>query len=230
MDSDAYLASLRRELDAFEACLGLDLSAPIEHCGDWTLGDMTAHLGSGNLWAAAAITDKRGDYQAPAAAQDSTELRAWFNAASRCLLTALEVDPDTEAWTFFPPHTVRFWQRRRSLEALVHRWDAQHAVGLSSPLDLMLAGDGIAEVIDTIAPRQVQRGRATAPRQAVRFFATDTGSSWALGPGDPVATITASTEDLLLLLWGRVRVGDPAITWAGDRKAGERVLDGQLVP
>lgn len=52
-----YLAHLRQELAAFEARLGGDLSAPVEHCGDWTLYDLASHLGGGNLWAAAAVTE-----------------------------------------------------------------------------------------------------------------------------------------------------------------------------
>jgi hypothetical protein len=56
MDSAGYLAHLRRELGVFEACLSGDLSAPVTHCGDWTLYDLADHLGGGNLRAAAAVT------------------------------------------------------------------------------------------------------------------------------------------------------------------------------
>ena len=65
-----YLAHLRQELAAFEACLGGDLSAPVEHCGDWTLYDLASHLGGGNLWAAAAVTEQRGDYEPRPAPRD----------------------------------------------------------------------------------------------------------------------------------------------------------------
>src|SRR5258708_16172059 len=64
MDSANYLEHLRRELDVFEACLAADLSARVEHCGDWTLYDLADPLGRENLWAAAAGTANRGDYQA----------------------------------------------------------------------------------------------------------------------------------------------------------------------
>jgi hypothetical protein len=62
VDSEAFRIQVRRELDTFEACLDADLSVPIEHCGDWTLHDLADHLGRGNLWSAAAITEQRGDY------------------------------------------------------------------------------------------------------------------------------------------------------------------------
>ncbi|GAA1788866.1 maleylpyruvate isomerase family mycothiol-dependent enzyme [Planosporangium flavigriseum] len=252
MDSSDYLAQLRREFDAFEACLSGDLSTPIEHCGDWTLYDLADHLGRGNLWAAAAVTEKRGNHQSPPAPRASTELVTWFKGTSAALLTALDTDPATDAWTFFPPHTVGFWQRRRCLETLVHRWDAEHALGIPSEVDPVLAGDGIAEVIDTMVPLQIKRGRLSAPAHPIRFTATDlstgTGTatgSWILGPGDPittdrittdritadpVATVSGPAAALLLMLWGRLPHDDQAITWDGHRAAAEAALNSPLVP
>jgi Mycothiol maleylpyruvate isomerase N-terminal domain len=83
-----YLAQMGREFAAFEACLGGDLAAPVEHCGDWTLYDLADHLGGGNLWAAAGVTEQRGDYEAPPAPRDPAALRAWFNGTCGELLTA----------------------------------------------------------------------------------------------------------------------------------------------
>jgi uncharacterized protein (TIGR03083 family) len=230
MDPAGYLAHLRRELGAFVECLRGDLSAPVGHCGDWTLYDLADHLGRGNLWAALAVTQKRGDYEGPAAPRDPAALVTWFSATASVLLAALDTDPSASAWTIFPPPTAGFWQRRRCLETLVHRWDAEHALGINGQLDPALASDGIAEVIDTMAPRQFQLGRARAPRYAVRFAATDTQSSWVLGPGEPVATISGMAADLLLLLWGRLPADDPAITWDGERQQAEALLQIALVP
>ncbi|MHB1474847.1 MAG: maleylpyruvate isomerase N-terminal domain-containing protein [Dermatophilaceae bacterium] len=69
MDSSPYMAHLRRELAAFDACLSGDLSAPIEHCDDWTLYDLADHMCRGNLWAAVAITESRGDYRGACSAR-----------------------------------------------------------------------------------------------------------------------------------------------------------------
>ena len=88
----------------------------------------------------------------------------------------------------------------------------------------------VAEVIDTIAPRQIELGRASAPDHAVRFTASDADSSWVWCPGDPIATVSATTAELLLMLWGRISSGDQAITRQGDRAAAQVVLDGSLVP
>ncbi|MEU9123720.1 maleylpyruvate isomerase family mycothiol-dependent enzyme [Streptomyces sp. NPDC048506] len=230
MDATALLHHLRRELDAFRACLDGDLSAPVAHCAPWTLGELAAHLAHGNLRAASAVTERRGDVPSPAAPDDPAGLLRWFDKASATLWAALNTDPTTTAWTFHPPHTVGFWQRRRCLEALVHRWDAQHARGTAGPLDPELAGEGVAEVCDTLAPRQTARGRAAPPSYALRLEATDTGASWTYGPGAPVATLAGTAPDLLLLLWGRIPAGAPAFAWEGDQRAGRRILDGPLVP
>ena len=231
MDSASLLLHLRRELDGFRATLDDDLTAPVEHCGDWTLYDLANHLGSGNLWAATAVTESHGDLRTPAAPREPSALGRWFDDTSETLLTALDADPSTPAWTFHPPHTVGFWQRRRCHETLMHRWDAEHALGTTDHLlDPELVHDGVSEVFDTFAPRQVKLGRSLPPRAALRLVATDSGATWTYGPGTPVAVLSATTENLLLTLWGRLPRTADTLTWEGDRQAGYGVLDGPLVP
>jgi uncharacterized protein (TIGR03083 family) len=126
------------------------------------------------------------------------------------------------------PHTVGFWRRRRCPEALVHRWDAQHALGIPSHLDPALCADGVAEVIEMFAPRQVRLGRLVAPDAAVRLTATDLDASWTLGPGEPVATLSATAQELLLGLRNRLPMPWEHLT--GDKDAARAVLHGPLVP
>lgn len=225
-----YLTLLRREFDDFAACLDGDLAAPVAHCGDWTLYDLASHLGRGNLWAGKAITERRSDHPTEPPPREPAALTAWFGHTCDTLLDALQADPATEAWTFHPPHTVGFWRRRRCQETLIHRWDAEHALGRDSTIDPGLAGDGVAEVIEIMLPRQTARGRIAPPRQAVRLVAADTGAAWTLGPGEPVATLSGTAAELLLTLWGRHPYDDPALTWKGDRDAGGAVLAGPLTP
>lgn len=200
------------------------------HCGEWTLRDLAAHLGSENLWAAAAVTAQHGRRREVRAPLERAELLRWFEETSATLLTVLHADPATSAWTFHPPRTVGFWQRRRALEALVHRWDAEHALGRAPVLDPELAGEGMAEVLDTMAPRQVARGRAHPPRSALRLRATDLRASWTYGPGAPVATLSGPAGHLLLLLWGRVSRAHEVFHWTGDREAGAAALAGIATP
>ncbi|MEU4422131.1 maleylpyruvate isomerase family mycothiol-dependent enzyme [Actinoplanes sp. NPDC024001] len=224
MDLD-HLAILRQELAGFHGYLSADLSAPVEHCGDWTLRDLAGHLGSGNLWAATAITEGHGRHR-PEPPPDG--VADWFADTSRVLLTALEVDPATEAWTFAPPRTVGFWRRRRCLETLVHRWDAEHALGLPSEMDPALCGDGVAEVIEVFVPRMIKRELLSPLPAAVRFTATDLGACWIVGPGDPVAELSGTAAHLMLALWNRLPM--PWDTLSGDEQTARKVLAGPLVP
>ncbi|MFD3514798.1 maleylpyruvate isomerase family mycothiol-dependent enzyme [Streptomyces sp. NPDC058657] len=226
-----YIAELRRELDAFGALLDGDLSAPVEHCGEWRLVDLAAHMGAGNLWVVTAVKEGHGDgYDEGAAPRDPAGLKEWYAESADALVRALSADPSTAAWTFLPPHTVGFWRRRRSHETLVHRWDAEHALGSPTPMNPALAADGVAEVFDTMAPRMISRGIATGPDRAVRISATDSGRSWDYGPGEPVAEVLGTAEDLLLMLWGRKPRNTGSVTWTGDGPAGREVLAGPLVP
>jgi uncharacterized protein (TIGR03083 family) len=222
MEKD-YLGLLRDELDAFQKCLGEDLSAPVGHCGDWTLRELAGHVGEGNLWVVTAVRERHGRYQGP---PPPSEIGPWVAETSRELVETLSVDPGTEAWTFWPPRTVAFWRRRRWLETLVHRWDAEHALGITSALDPVQCADGVAEVFDTFAPRQVKMGRMAEPAAAVRFTASDVGQSWTFGPGEPVAELSGTAPELMLALWNRV-------AWSeleGDHAAARAALPGPLVP
>lgn len=231
MENAGYLPALRRETDAFRRCLLGDLAAPVEHCGSWTLYDLAGHLGAGHHRAVTAVTARHPGQRSPTAPREPAALLHWFDRQAAAVLAVLDTDPAAPAWTFHPPHTVGFWQRRRCLETLVHRWDAEHALGaVPGPLDPALAADGIAEVFDTFAPRQIAVGRTAAPARAVVFEATDSGDCWTYGPGAPVARVTGTAGDLLLMLWGRLPAGHRGLAWKGDREAADAVLSGPLVP
>ncbi|MEV6303362.1 maleylpyruvate isomerase family mycothiol-dependent enzyme [Actinoplanes sp. NPDC051861] len=218
-----HLALLRQELSTFAGYVDRDLSVPVEHCEGWTLRDLVVHLGEGNLWAATAVTEMRGDHRP---APPPEELGAWFDSSSRTLVKALEADAASPAWTFAEPRTVAFWRRRRWLETVIHRWDAENALGLPAQLDPAQSADGVAEVIEMFVPRQVRKGRCAPLPAAVRFTASDLGVSWLLGPGEPVATLTGTAPEIFLALWGRA----PWSALSGDHDAARDVVRGPLVP
>ncbi|WP_067676335.1 maleylpyruvate isomerase family mycothiol-dependent enzyme [Nocardia miyunensis] len=229
-----HLAVLRAKLIEFGALItaDLDLSEPVPSCGDWTFLDLADHLGNGNMWVVVGVREGRGDRQDEPAPKDPVRLRDWYDDTASALVAALSVDPETPAWTFTSqlPRTVGFWRRRRMHETLMHLWDGQNALGTPEPFAPDLAADGIAEVFELFAPRMIKRGLAVEPDTAIGIHATDTGDSWTYGPAEPAARLSGTASDLLLALWGRKPLSDPALTWSGDRKAGERALSGPLVP
>ncbi|MFL6110328.1 MAG: maleylpyruvate isomerase family mycothiol-dependent enzyme [Catenulispora sp.] len=235
-----FLSLLCSELDACAALLaGLtkaDLEQPVPSCAPWDLYGLTDHLGNGNLWVATAVRERHGgNDQEGTAPHEPASLHAWFQSTVEEICSALDADPQTEAWTFssLTPRTVGFWQRRRAHETRMHRWDAEHALGDAEPFDPELAADGVSEIFELFAPRMIQRGIAVEPEVALAVSATDVGRSWTYGPGEPVAEISGSASDLLLRLWNRLGADSPAaerLTWSGDRAAGERVIAAPLVP
>lgn len=235
MDAASFLRHFRRELDAFGACLaGGDLDAPIEH-GDEerNLAELAAHVGTANLFAAAAVTDWDGgteppDGTPPKVPEDRYELTRWVDGTGEVLLMALDIDPDAPAWGHYTPPTAGYWQRSRAVAMMLHRWDAERAVGEAGPLDTELACEGITEVFDVLAPRQIGRGKAWPPDVCIRLKATDSDEWWVFGPGEPVADIAGTAGDLLLLLRGRRTPDDAVFSWSGDREAALSVLKGPL--
>jgi uncharacterized protein (TIGR03083 family) len=222
-----YLKQLDVLSRRFSDCLGGDLSVPVVHCGDWSLRDLADHMGRGNAWVVGAVRERRKDRAGTAPPEADSGVRAWFDASAAELDSALALPAGTEAWTFWPPHTVEFWRRRRVHENQVHVWDAETAArGGAAPLDPVFAADGVAEVFDTMAARQVARKRLAEPAAAVRITASDTGGSWTWGPGEPVVELTAAAERLLLHLWGRIAHEDPSLSWSGDREAARGLLAG----
>jgi len=163
------------------------------------------------------------------------------------LVAALaEADPAEEAWTWADDRTVGFILRRQALEALVHRLDAELAVGALSPVDPHLAADGVHEVLDVMYGGCPPWGDFSPLPHYLRVDCTDTGTSvWVqLGrfsgtdprdevrydeddisvvddPGvEPDAVISGSAGELLARLWRR---GDGAdIRLAGDMEIVDR--------
>ncbi|MFE3796296.1 maleylpyruvate isomerase family mycothiol-dependent enzyme [Nocardia tengchongensis] len=229
-----FVAVLREKLDEFGELItpGVDPSAPVPSCGDWTFYDLVDHVGQGNLWVTTAVLEQRGDFQGDPAPKDPVELRAWYDGTVKSILAAVSVDSETPAWTFTSqmPRKVGFWQRRRAQETLMHLWDAQDALGVAEAFEPALAADGVTEVFELFAPRMVLRGLASESTAAVGLRATDTGDSWTYGPGTPVAEISGAASDLLLALWQRKELKDSAFSWQGNWAEGERVLVGPLVP
>lgn len=209
-----YLKLLHAELDSFAEYIDDDLSVPIPTCGQWTLYDLVDHMGAGNLWVVAAIQEGHGNFR-PERPAPRNGLAQWYTDTATQLLDALNTDPDTTAWTFHPPHTVGFWQRRRFQETLMHRWDAGAALGRPPHIAPEHAGDGIDEVLEVMIPRLVDRGKRPPLTQTVQLTAHDLDdATWILGPGEPDASATATASELLLALWQRIP--RESLDWQGN--------------
>jgi uncharacterized protein (TIGR03083 family) len=229
---DFWLAALRADGGAFLDAIGEPgaLSARVPSCPDWTVGELTRHLGSmyrrtrlnaGSVgpdepWGPIVVPD-----EAPAA--DDPALVSWFASELAQIDAFLEaLDPDVPTWNWAPRGRVAlFWHRRTAHETAIHRWDAQLATRLPEPIESKLAADTVTEALDTF----LAAGRRRSPEEVtglVQLTATDLGQQWYIrlrGPGVALldtdtlldddahparAAASGSASDLALALWGRV--------------------------
>jgi uncharacterized protein (TIGR03083 family) len=222
------LDAIAQESAAFLRAAAGDLEAPVPSCPEWTVGDLTAHLGAVQRFHAhhlvRGVTDQpeRAPNDPP---DDDADLPAWFEQSTAILLGALRDTPqDAAAWNFSAtaPKTVAFWHRRMALEAAIHRWDCENARHDAHGFDLPLAEDGIDEVLRVHAPIDL----AEEPRDVrgvVKVELTDSDRTWLLEltgndlvptQKTPDATLSGTASGVFLALWGRVPLS--SLTTTGD--------------
>jgi uncharacterized protein (TIGR03083 family) len=221
-----YLTHLRADVDAILGVLArAALTEPVSACPGWTLRDLVVHLGGIHRWATEIVRTRepQGEVQ-----HDIADLTTWFaDGAAALIETLAAADPSSPCWSFTRDRSVAFWRRRQALETVVHRWDAERAVGEPGRLDPLLAADGVAEVVKLMTPRQIALERIPPLPATVLLHATDTADDWVLGDGRPSAGVEATAEMLLLLLWHRIDPGDPRVRTTGDA---DQVLRLALAP
>lgn len=215
------------------------LGRPVAACPGWTVHDLVRHLGavqaSWTLILRAA--GKRPDEDELRAAHDvGDDLIGWWRERSAGLVRQLsELAPDAPSWCWWNPErgaTAADVASRQAHEALVHRWDAEHAAGSVHPTDPTLAADGV----DEFATRFLGGDGWSGPSGVLALRSEDTRHEWRFGCGSAspaadgrprwlvdkralplAAVVTASAETLDLMLWRRVPL-DP------DRTQGDAEL------
>lgn len=229
---DFWLTALRADGAAFLATVARPdaLGARVPSCPDWTVGELVRHLGSvyrrtrthagsgeaDRAWGPVVVPD-----DAPAAPDEAVV--AWFATELAELAGLLDaLDADLPAWNWAPQaRRAAFWHRRCAHETAVHRWDAQLATGLPEPLESKLAGDTVAETLDTFLAAGRRRAHSDASG-LVHLVAVDLGQDWYVRlRRDGIALLDTDTlldddahparaaahgtaSDLALALWGRV--------------------------
>ncbi|GAA3118671.1 maleylpyruvate isomerase family mycothiol-dependent enzyme [Streptosporangium carneum] len=227
---EEHTEATRREITRMaESLAGGDMSTEVRTCPGWDLAELTAHTGGVHRWAAAMVRDlaeRRYDRETmetglPARAQDRP---GWLAEGATLLPEALlAADPDAPMWSWGGDRHVRFWSRRQLHETVVHRIDAELALGVPVSVDEDVAEDGVEEFLDILpharwSPVAELRGAGeTISLQA------DTGAGWvvtldpdrfhharSLQPGT-VTVRTSTAADLLQVVWGRRSADDYAV-------------------
>jgi uncharacterized protein (TIGR03083 family) len=230
-----YLDHLKRD-GAIVAGLARDgdLAAPVPSCPGWTLADLVGHLGTVyRIQGARAGAGSAERLDPPRPKPPATGLADWYDESFASIVDVLEAtDPGAPAWNWAPdePKVAAFWRRRMAQETLVHRWDAEAAVGAPGPLDPELAADGVDEWLTAFLGADVADPKIAVPDHVgtLHVHCTDASGEWvaSLSGRDlqvrrehAKADVAARgpAADLLLVLWRRLPassvdvVGDPAV-------------------
>lgn len=229
MERDDYLARVRQDGEALAAAASLGLDAQCPTCPEWRVRDLVTHTGMVHLWVRTLVTTRAQDRiprrDLPPAPAEDDALVPWFSSGVGELVEVLAaVDPEEPVWNWSAsqPNVAGFWPRRMAHETAVHRWDAQCAHRVTSPVDAQAAVDGIEEILDTILPSalvdRAAQSLGSSMGGTLHAHATDVPGEWLIsvegdvqverehGKGD--AAVRAPASDLFLFLAGRLSTKD----------------------
>ena len=235
MDTAYRLERLRADGERLLEVASSDHSAEVPGCPDWTTADLLAHMGT--VWRMLGLYVDRlpsgpirdpGIPEAPAGEAVVEYARTGLSDLFAVLAGA---DPYSAVWTFGPDKSVSFFIRRAHLETLLHRVDAERAVGSLTSVAEAEAGDAVDELVSVFY-------RADGlPSGSLHLHQTDGDGEWMLdvvdgstvirrehAKGD--AALRGTGEELMLAMWGRRPVD--GLELFGDRSIAEEWIG--LVP
>jgi uncharacterized protein (TIGR03083 family) len=208
----------------FAAAARGNLDAGVEHCPDWNVADLVAHL-TQVQWFWATIAEERlsappEDARRPASAPPDQMIERFLEGANRLTDVLRRADAHAAVWTWAPAQSdIAFITRHQVQEAAVHHWDAVHASGGSLAIAAPIAADCITEFLTFSISTDGDPADPALPALSGRFVLTcsDVDAAWTISDGTVPGTtryepnldadapaINATASDLLLWLYGRV--------------------------
>lgn len=183
LPAEDYLQHLTRESERFRAVLaGCAPDAPVPSCPGWTAADLLWHVAGSvhDFWNHVVRTRPAApeDWREPDRPPTYEGLLAAFDRTNAAFLEALAAaDPGEPAWSWSDDHTVGFTLRRQAHEILIHRLDAELTAGTVTPLDPVLAADGVHEVLAVMYGGTPAWGRFDPGPGLLRVDLPDTDTS-----------------------------------------------------
>ena len=240
-----YCEALEVEIERFAGVVrGVDPSLPVPTCPGWDVASLVKHAGSVHRWAGAMVRDlatsrldqRSFDLALPHAKEGYAD---WLASGAAPLVATLRAaSPDDPMWAWGADQHVRFWSRRMLLETVVHRADAELALGRAVDIDPPVAVDGIDELLENLphaaycAPGVA---RLKGAGESLHWHATDAGGEWTIvleadgftwsrGHKKASVAVRAPAADLLLMAYGRRSPKDDVFEVLGDRSVLEMWL------
>jgi uncharacterized protein (TIGR03083 family) len=151
---EEHCNELDREVDRFaEALANADFAARVPSCPEWSVRDLSEHLGRVHRWAQELVRT-RATQRIPFPAVDVGAIKVdseWLRSGGHSLAQTLRsADPDESMWAWGADQHVRFWARRQLHETLVHRIDLELAMGEASSIDSAVALDAVDEFLENV--------------------------------------------------------------------------------
>ncbi|WP_405560720.1 maleylpyruvate isomerase family mycothiol-dependent enzyme [Streptomyces sp. NBC_01180] len=241
---DRYCDELLRQTELFGAALaGADLAATVPTCPEWSLGELTRHLGRAHRWAEAIVRKKATEAVPPGQVPDSAgpadedpeALGDWLaSGAARLAATLRAAGPDTVVWTWAADQRAGFWARRMVHETVVHRADAALTAGVPFDVDADVAADTIDEWLEILAFAQASGDKDAADLRgagrSIHLHATDAaGAEWLVEFGDDgfswrrahekaTVALRGPLTDVLQVFYRRLPAGSDRVEVLGDRE------------
>ncbi|SDL86234.1 TIGR03083 family protein [Nonomuraea maritima] len=237
-----YTPQIDAEMARLVALTG-DPSVPVPTCPGWTLADLVTHVGRIQRWATHVLREQVQERvwppQVPSGLPEGAKGdTAWLRAGAAALLDTLRgTDPALPVWTWGPDRRASWWAPRMLFELMIHRADAELALGIEPEIPASTAAAGIEEYLTNLPyAGWVTRRLATldAEGATIHLHATDGDGEWTVTQG-PAGRFTwerghakgdvavrGPLADLLLVLYGR-RSSD-AVEVFGDRDFLDRWL------
>jgi len=219
---------------------GADYAAQVPTCPEWTLRQLTTHVGRAHRWAAEIVATRASqpipfrevpDGRLP---DDPAGRPGWLRAGADRLAGALRAAGDAPVWTHRGEGPAGYWARRMAHETAVHRADAEITLGGRPEIDPAIAADGIDEFLGFVSepgPGEQASRLASAWRgHSLHIHSTDgeAAGEWMINGEDAGlrveqghrkgdVAIRGPASALLLVLTRRLPPEDPSVEILGDR-------------
>ena len=216
-----------------------DETRPIPTCPEWTLRQLTTHVGRAQRWAAEIVGRRSAEFirfrdvpdgRLP---DDRAARPDWLNAGAARLIDTVRAAAGERVWTFTGMRPAGFWARRMAHETAVHCADAELATGRETRIPADLAADGIGEWLWLLAndrdePPDLLRGEG----QTLHLDATEEGladaGEWLItrtpagidvraGHAKADVAVRGPPALLLLVLMRRLPATQPGVLVLGDQ-------------
>jgi uncharacterized protein (TIGR03083 family) len=232
MTHDEDCDELDREIVRFvDALASADPAASVPSCPDWTVLDLTEHLGTVHRWATQLVSQRSPTRIPRAGLTDRADVDAqWLREGGRALVETLRgANPDDPMWAWGTDQHVRFWSRRQLHETFVHRLDLELASGVTSYIDPVIALDAIDEFLANmksdrdISPRaregrdvELFRIRSTMPEGHWSVRLSADGYDFVDSIDQPDAELSGPAGDVLMVILRRCDLPRSGVSLSGD--------------